>query len=101
MTITSSGRNYTIVNVALTDTFVDVQVSRACTAFSIQAMNGTKLKLRRSVVDAGEWTIKEDVIYNVDSSLGTNDGQTLTIAQAKCANVGMTDTLELWCWYGA
>ena len=102
MTITSSGRNYTIINVNLTDAFADVQVSRACTAFSIQATNDSKLKWRRNATtDTGEWTLKEGIIYSVDGSCGSEDGATLAIGQAKCANAGGTDVLELWCWYEA
>lgn len=98
-TFTSSGRDYTIVEVALTGTYADVQVSKACTAFSIRSRAQTKLKWRRSSTDTGEWTIFEGEIYSVDSSLGTQDGATITIGQAKTVD-GSADTLELWCWFG-
>lgn len=102
MTITSSGRNYAIKNVSLTDAYQDIQVTRACTAFSLQVRGDAKVLWRRDAVyETDEWTLKEGHIYSVDGSCGSQDGATITIGQSKCANTGATDILEIWCWYGA
>ena len=104
MVIICSGRDYTIRNVDLTDAYADVQVDKACTSFSVQVRNQNKAIWRRSATDngtPGEWTLNEGQTYSIDGGMGSQDGATITIGQAKCSAAGATDVLELWCWFGA
>lgn len=99
-TFSSHGRDYTIVTLALTDAYQNVQVSKAATHFTFQIQNESRCLWRRSSTDTGEWTVKEGQSYAIPSSLGTQDGATITIGQIKVIATGGTDTLEIWLWYG-
>lgn len=100
VSFSSSGRDYTVVNVSLTDAFANVNITRAATSFSIQVRNDSRVIWRRSATETDEWTLKEGQVYSVDGSIGTEDGETKTIGQAKIETAGGTDTLEIWLWYG-
>jgi hypothetical protein len=98
VTYISSGNDYTILEFPLTDAFSNISVSRSAKSFSMQARSGSKLKWRRSATDTGEWTL-DGTTYSIDGSVNAQDGLTVVIGQCKCADVGGTDTLELWVWF--
>ena len=97
----SSGNDYKILNVALTNTYTDISLPRATLSFSIQVRNDSRLLWRRSSTDtANEWTFKQGEPYSVDGSMGYKVDTAIVIGQAKTADSGVTDTLEIWYWIG-
>lgn len=98
-TVISSGNDYDILNVNLTDTFQDIIVPTAVKSFAIQIRGGSEVKWRKSAAKPTEWTFKIDQTYAIDGSRGAQAAQNVTIGQAKCNSVGGTDVLEIWYWY--
>lgn len=96
----SSGNDYRILNVTLTDAYQDITIPRNFNSFSIQIRNDTKVRIRRdSTLTVNEFTLKEGMTYGIDGSMGVQTGTSIVIFQAKCVDVGATDTLEILYWY--
>ena len=96
----SSGNNYRILNVSLTDVYQDISIPRQANSFVIQMRNDSKVLWRRSSTDtANEWTFKTGEPYSIDGSMGYEVDTAIVIGQAKCADAGATDTLEIWYWF--
>lgn len=96
----SSGNDYRILTVALTDTYQDITIPRSFNSFTLQVRNDTKVRIRRdSTLTTHEFTLKEGMTYGIDGSMGVQTGTSLVICQAKCVDAGATDTLEILYWY--
>lgn len=93
-----SGRVPIILNFNLTDTYADVSFSRAIKSFIMQARNGSKIMIRIDSSQSAEWTIFERIPFSVDGQLNARDETANVPFQAKCADAGGTDVLEVWGW---
>jgi len=97
MNYMSSGNDYRILNITLTDTYQDIEIPRAITSMAIKVRGGVAVKWRRSSDLTNEWTFSEGEQFSIDGSMGVKVGETIVIGQAK-VDAG-TAVLEIMYWY--